>query len=67
MDIIKTATNYCKEQIEQNPELTAEINSLYSLFRMELEDDCCSWDNEWELLWQDVKDLVEEHRTNTNV
>jgi hypothetical protein len=65
MDIIKTATDYCKKQIEQYPDLTREINSFYSLFRMELEDDCCSWDNEWELLYSDVENLIEEYKMNT--
>jgi|OM-RGC.v1.035020103 hypothetical protein len=61
MDVIKVATNYCNEKISEYPQLTDQIRGFYDLFRMEIEDDCCNWDNEWELLWQDVKDLIEEH------
>jgi len=64
MDIIKVATNYCKDKVKEYPQLSEEINELYSLFRMELEDDSTSWDNEWELLYSDVKNLIEEHNTN---
>lgn len=62
MDVIKVATEYCKEKVKEYPQLLDEINEFYSLFRMELEDDSTSWDNEWELLWQDVEDLIEEYK-----
>ena len=62
MDVIKVATDYCKDKVKEYPQLSGEINEFYSLFRMELEDDSTSWDNEWELLWQDVEDLIEEYK-----
>ena len=34
--------------------------------RMEIEDDEASWDNEWELMWQDIEDLIEEYNNNKN-
>ena len=64
MDIIKVATNYCKDKVKEYPQLSDEINDFYSLFRMELEDDSTSWDNEWELLYSDVENLIEEYNTN---
>jgi len=64
MDIIKVATDYCKDKVKEYPQLSEEINDLYSLFRMEIEDDSTSWDNEWELLYSDVKNLIEEYNTN---
>jgi hypothetical protein len=64
MDVIKVATNYCKDKVKEYPQLSDEINNFYSLFRMELEDDSTSWDNEWELLYSDVENLIEEYNTN---
>jgi len=64
MDVIKVATNYCKDKVKEYPQLSDEINDFYSLFRMELEDDSTSWDNEWELLYSDVENLIEEYNTN---
>jgi hypothetical protein len=64
MDVIKVATNYCKDKVKEYPQLSDEINGFYSLFRMELEDDSTSWDNEWELLYSDVENLIEEYNTN---
>lgn len=61
MDLIKIATNYCNEKINEYPKLADEIRGFYDLFRMEIEDDCCSWENEYELMWQDIEDLIKEH------
>ena len=66
MDLIKVATNYCKEKAQEYPQLADQINEFYSLFRMEIEDDEASWDNEWELMWQDIEDLIEEYNNNKN-
>ena len=66
MDLIKVATNYCKEKVKEYPQLADQINEFYSLFRMEIEDDEASWDNEWELMWQDIEDLIEEYNNNKN-
>jgi hypothetical protein len=64
MDVIKVATNYCKDKVKEYPQLSDEINGFYILFRTELEDDSTSWDNEWELLYSDVENLIEEYNTN---
>ena len=61
MDLVKIATNYCNEKINEYPQLADEIRGFYDLFRMEIEDDCCCWENEYELMWQDIEDLIEEH------
>lgn len=61
MDIITRAYDYCTEKVKQYPELSAEINSYYSLFRMEISDESASIDNEWELLYSDVEQLIKEH------
>ena len=61
MDLIKIATNYCNEKINEYPQLSDKIRGFYDLFRMEIEDDCCCWENEYELMWQDIEDLIEEH------
>jgi len=64
MSIIQEATDYCKNQVKLYPELDAEINSLYCLFRMEISDEGTSIHNEWELLYNDVEELIKEHKRN---
>ena len=61
MDIKTQAYDYCKAKVNEYPELEAQINAFYSLFRMEIADECASVDNEWELLYSDVEDLIKEH------
>jgi len=61
MDTRTRAFEYCIRQVSDYPELAPQINSLYSLFRMEISDDEASVENEWELLYSDVEDLIKEH------
>ena len=61
MDTRTRAFEYCIRQVKDYPELSAQINSLYSLFRMEISDDEASVENEWELLYSDVEDLIKKH------
>ena len=61
MDIKTQAYDYCTAKVNEYPELATQINAFYSLFRMEISDECASVDNEWELLYSDVEDLIKEH------
>ena len=61
MDTITRAYEYCIKQVNDHPELSAQINAYYSLFRMEISDESASIENEWELLYSDVEDLIKEH------
>ena len=67
MDTRTEALEYCIRQVNDYPALADEINSFYSLFRMEISDDETSVENEWELLYSDVEELIKEHKTNTTV
>ena len=61
MDTRTRAYEYCIRQVSDYPELSAQINSYYSLFRMEISDEGASVENEWELLYSDVEQLIKEH------
>jgi len=61
MDTRTRAFEYCIRQVSDYPELAAQINSLYSLFRMEISDPETSVENEWQLLYSDVEELIKEH------
>ena len=65
MDTRTQAYEYCIKQVSDYPALADQINSFYSLFRMEISDDATSVDNEWELLYSDVEELIKEYKTNT--
>ena len=67
MDTRTEAYEYCIRQVSDYPALADQINGFYSLFRMEISDDATSVDNEWELLYSDVEELIKEHKTNTTV
>ena len=67
MDTRTRAYEYCIRQVSDYPALSDQINSFYSLFRMEISDDEASVENEWELLYSDVEELIKEHKTNTTV
>ena len=65
MDTRTQAYEYCKRQVSNYPALADQINSFYSLFRMEISDDETSVDNEWELLYSDVEHLIKTYKTST--
>ena len=65
MDTRTQAYEYCIRQVSDYPALADQINSFYSLFRMEISDDATSVDNEWELLYSDVEDLIKTYKTST--
>lgn len=65
MDTRTQAYEYCIRQVSDYPALADQINSFYSLFRMEISDDEASVDNEWELLYSDVEDLIKTYKTST--
>ena len=65
MDTRTRAYEYCIRQVSDYPALADEINSFYSRFRMEISDDETSVENEWELLYSDVEDLIKTYKTNT--
>lgn len=61
------AYEYCIKQVNDYPALADQINSFYSLFRMETSDPDTSVENEWELLYSDVEALIKEYKSNTAV
>lgn len=61
------AFEYCIKQVNDYPALADQINSFYSLFRMEISDPETSVENEWELLYSDVEALIKEYKSNTAV
>ena len=67
MDTTTRAYEYCIKQVNDYPALADEINSFYSLFRMEISDDEASVENEWELLYSDVEDLIKTYKISTTV
>lgn len=67
MDTRTQAYEYCIRQVSDYPALADQINSFYSLFRMEISDDEASVDNEWELLYSDVEDLIKTYKISTTV
>ena len=67
MDTRTRAYEYCVRQVSDYPALSDQINDLYSLFRMEISDEEASVENEWQLLYSDVEQLIKEHKTNTTV
>ncbi len=65
MDTRTRAYEYCIRQVSDYPALSDQINSFYSLFRMEISDDETSVENEWELLYSDVEDLIKTYKIST--
>ena len=65
MDTITRAYEYCVGQVSDYPALSDQINSFYSLFRMEISDSETSVENEWELLHSDVEDLIKTYKIST--
>ena len=65
MDTRTEAFEYCIRQVNDYPALADQINSFYSLFRMEISDDEASVENEWELLYSDVEDLIKTYKIST--
>jgi len=65
MDTRTRAYEYCIRQVSDYPALSDQINSFYSLFRMEISDDEASVENEWELLYSDVEDLIKTYKIST--
>ena len=56
---IQQLKKYCLEKIDQYPNLANEIRDIYGLALSEIES-CESEDNECELAWSDIKDLINE-------
>ena len=67
MDTRTEAYEYCVRQVSDYPALADQINDFYSLFRMEISDSETSVENEWELLYSDVEDLIKTHKISTTV
>jgi len=67
MDTRTRAFEYCIMQVNDYPALADQINSFYSLFRMEISDPETSVENEWQLLYSDVEYLIKEYKSNTTV
>ena len=49
----------CLDTIEKYPSLESEVNMLYSLYRMEIEDECASEEHEAELCYGSIDELIE--------
>jgi len=56
---IQQLKKYCLEKIDQYPNLANEIRDIYGLALSEIESGE-SEDNECELAWSDIKDLINE-------
>lgn len=56
---VQQLKKYCLEKIDQYPNLADEIRDIYSLALSEIEDGE-SEDNECELAWSDIEDLINE-------
>ena len=67
MDTRTEAYEYCVRQVNDYPALADQINDFYSLFRMEISDSETSVENEWELLYSDVEDLIKTYKISTTV
>jgi len=67
MDTRTEAYEYCVRQVNDYPTLADQINDFYSLFRMEISDSETSVENEWELLYSDVEDLIKTYKISTTV
>ena len=65
MDTRTEAYEYCIRQVSDYPALADQINEFYSLFRMEISDSETSVENEWELLYSDVEDLIKTYKIST--
>lgn len=65
MDTRTEAYEYCVRQVSDYPALADQINDFYSLFRMEISDSETSVENEWELLYSDVEDLIKTYKIST--
>ena len=65
MDTRTEAYEYCVRQVSDYPALADQINEFYSLFRMEISDSETSVENEWELLYSDVEDLIKTYKIST--
>lgn len=65
MDTRTEAYEYCIRQVSDYPALADQINDFYSLFRMEISDSETSVENEWELLYSDVEDLIKTYKIST--
>lgn len=60
--IVSEVRQYCLDNIEKYPGIANDIRGFWSLFICEIEDDEASIENEAELLYSDVIDLIEEHK-----
>ena len=48
--------NHCIKTIEKYPSLRSDVNTLYSLFRMEIEDDCA--DEVLEFIYGRIDEII---------
>lgn len=67
MSVKHQVAEFCNHQIGLYPELEIDIVNCFDLFSMEIEDDCTSVDNEAELLYNEVNQLITAYRMRTTV
>lgn len=58
--MIDRLIQYCKDVIEKHPELRGEVQGIFDLCMMELEDDCASVDHEVELAFGELDELIND-------
>lgn len=52
------AKQYVTEMLEKYPSYADEIQSLYGLFLDEIDDDCSSPENEYELMVSGIEEII---------
>ena len=65
MSVKHQVAEFCNHQISLYPELETDIVNCFDLFTMEIDDDCTSVDNEAELLYSEVNQLISAYRIST--
>ena len=58
--MIDRLIQYCRELIENYPDLRGEVQGIFDLCMMELEDDCASVDHEVELAFSELDELIND-------